>query len=54
MTYTIADPDAFMEKWKEDRLKKADEYVASRYAKLGDACASKGFPLQAKKGVLNS
>ena len=39
-----------VKKWEEESLAKADKYVAARYAELGDICAAKGFPEQAKKG----
>lgn len=42
--------EKIVQKWKDTVLEKTDEYVAARYAKLGDACAKKGFPLQAQKG----
>ena len=42
--------DALVKKWREERLLKADQFVAARYAKLGAVCVKKGFPLQARKG----
>ncbi len=42
--------DKRVEEWKEKYLRKADEYVAAKYAQLGDECGKKGFPLQAVKG----
>lgn len=42
--------DKRVKDWKEKHLKKANEFVASRYAKLGDDCAKKGLPMQARKG----
>lgn len=42
--------EKLVQEWKDKYLKKADEYVAERYAKLGDTCAKKGYPLQAQKG----
>lgn len=39
-----------IKKWKDTVLKKANQYLAARYAKLGDVCGKKGFPLQAIKG----
>ena len=38
------------EKWRDESLKKADKFVAARYAELGDICAAKGFKDQAQKG----
>jgi len=42
--------DKLIEKWRDESLKAADQFVSAKYAELGDDCASKGFPLQAKKG----
>lgn len=39
-----------IEKWKEERLAKANRFVAAKYAVLANDCLKKGFPLQAKKG----
>jgi hypothetical protein len=39
-----------IDEWKEKYLEKANEFVAARYAVLGDDCAKKGYPLQARKG----
>jgi tetratricopeptide (TPR) repeat protein len=50
----VAEPEESMqkriEKWREESLKKADKFVAARYAELGDICAAKGFKDQAQKG----
>ncbi len=43
-----------IEEWKEKYLAKANAYVAAKYAVLGDDCAKKGFPLQARKGYEES
>lgn len=40
--------DARVKKWKESRAK-ADQFIAAKYAQLGDECAAKGFAEQAKK-----
>ena len=45
---------ARIEDWKDKYLKKANEYVAAKYAVLGDDCAKKGHPLQARKGYEES
>ncbi len=42
--------DKRVDEWREKILAKADEYVAIKYAQLGDECAAKGYPLQALKG----
>lgn len=42
--------DKMIEKWKTDVLRPADMFVAAKYADLGDECAAKGHPEQAKKG----
>ena len=42
--------DARVAEWKEKYLRAADEFVAERYAKLGEECDKKGHPLQARKG----
>ncbi|MCG3134689.1 MAG: hypothetical protein HMLKMBBP_02010 [Planctomycetes bacterium] len=39
-----------IEKWKEEVLFPAYKFVAQKYAELGDECAAKGHPDQAKKG----
>lgn len=43
-----------IEEWKEKFLAKANEFVASRYAALGEDCDKKGYPLQARKGYEES
>ena len=42
--------DQLIEKWRTEHLKKADEFVAAKYADLGDECLAKGYPDQANKG----
>jgi tetratricopeptide (TPR) repeat protein len=37
-------------KWEEETLKRANKFVAARYAELGDVCAAKGYADQAQKG----
>jgi len=42
--------DKRVEEWKEKYLKKANQFVAAKYAVLGADCTKKGYPLQGVKG----
>lgn len=39
-----------IQKWKDEILAPANRFAAQKYAELGDECAAKGHPDQAKKG----